>query len=141
MIAILCLIPIALLSQAANAAQCQGPDGKWYDYSSPQCSTGRAVTDTAAPQRATSHRAESWDDAMPDAKSRCAARYDSYTLINICMRNERKGFALFHGSDYGMPHSAAAGAKSRCAKRYPDYTLRNICMRNESQGFAKVFGK
>ena len=138
----LVFVIFALFSLEAFAAECN-VNGKWYPYSSPQCS-GSAPKPQDAPSRQaqvgiTPPGYESaWSGLRSAALARCAKLYDSNYLQEVCLKNEEKGYLALK-SNYDMPSKEAIAAKSRCAKSYDSWYLRDVCMKNESGSYQKLY--
>ena len=133
---------VVLLSNQAIGAECN-VNGKWYPYSSPQCS-GSAPKPSAPPSRPEpagnafpSYEAV-WPGLRPAALARCAKLYDSIYLQEVCLKNEENGYLALK-SNYDMPSKEAIAAKSRCAKSYESWYLRDVCMKNESGSYQKLY--
>lgn len=140
----LVFVIFAIFSLEAFAAECN-VNGKWYPYSSPQCS-GSAPNPPAAPSRSApagitlpGYEA-AWPGLRTAALARCAKLYDSNYLQEVCLKNEEKGYLALK-SNYNMPSKDAIEAKSRCAKNFDSWYLRDVCMNNESTSYQKLYGR
>lgn len=129
-----------MIGHQAMGLDCQ-VNGKWYDYTAPECADKPASALRNRPRevKADAQVRRSWDQERPEALRRCQNRYpDNFTMQNGCLTNEERGFNSWSG-DFGMPPDVAAKAKARCEQRQSTWFLRQGCMVNESNSYAKLY--
>lgn len=135
-------LTLAMVSQLAVGAECR-VNGKWYPYSSPECSgvPGETSGTPAVSSRASDPQAGkiTWQGERAGALKFCQGKYpDNYTMQQGCMINEERGVLAFQG-DFGMPPEKASKAKSQCRQKYDSWSLRQGCMLNESSSYKKLY--
>ena len=140
----LVFVIFALFSLEAFGAECN-VNGKWYPYSSPQCSGSAPKPPEAASRQAPAGITlpgyeAAWSGLRSAALARCAKLYDSNYLQEVCLKNEEKGYLALK-SNYNMPSKEAIEAKSRRAKNFDSWYLRDVCMTNESTSYQKLYGR